>query len=214
MPWGAAIGAIGMIGGGMMGSQGAADAAETQLNASLAAIRGQKEMLASQQAIQQPFVSAGLDALQQLLTGISPGGRFATPFKMEESQAQQFATSSALDAMRNQMSVGGQGLSTNAILGAGKLAGDIGSQFEAQSFNQWLANRQQEMAPFQNILSLGQAAASGQAANLGQAGANIANLQTGAGNAMAAGQVGQAQAMGGAVSNLGQFLMMQSLMNQ
>lgn len=211
MPWVAAVGAAV---GGYLSSQGAQSAANTQAQAGQAAIAGQQAMLASQQEIQQPFVDTGLQALQQLLTGISPGGEFATPFRMEESPAQQFTTQRALDAMRNQMSMGGQSLSTNAIVGAGNLAADIGSQYEAQSFNQWLANRQQAIAPLQNIATLGQAAASGQAANIGQAGTNIANLQTGIGNSIAAGQAGSAQAYGNAVNNMGQFLMMQSLMNQ
>lgn len=211
MPWVAAVGAVV---GGAISSEGAKGAAETQAQGGAAAIAGQERMLASQQAMNEPFRQAGLTALQQLMEGMAPGGRFATPFKMEESQTQQFATDQALNAMRNQMQIGGQGLSTNAITGAGQLAGNIGAQFEGQAFNQWLAGRQQEMAPLQNILGLGQAAAAGQAANIGQAGQNIAGLQTGIANAQAAGQIGQANAMGGAASNVAQFLMMQNLMNK
>lgn len=205
---------VGSLVSGYMASQGAQGAASTQAEAGLAGIQTQQQMLAQQQALGEPFRAAGLTALERLLTGTQPGGEFATPFRMEESQAQQFATKSALDAMRNQMAMGGQNLSTNAIVGAGKLASDIGSQFEAQAYNQWLTNRQQEMAPLQNLATLGQAAATGQAANIGQAGANITGLQTGIGNALAAGQVGQSQAASGAVNNISQYLMMQSLLNQ
>ncbi len=214
MPWGAAIGAVGAIGGALISSQGAKSAASAQAEAGQAAIAGQERMLASQQALEEPYRKGGLEALQQLLIGTAPGGQFAQPFKMEESQTQQFATKEALNAMQNQMAVGGQGLSTNAIIGAGKTAANIGAAFEGQAFNQWLANQQQQFGQLQNIAGMGQAAASGQAANIGQAGANIANLQTGIGNVQAAGQAGSANALGGAVGSVGQYLMLQNMMNQ
>jgi hypothetical protein len=243
MPWVAAAGAVV---GGYLSSQGSQNAANTQAQSGQAAIAGQQQMLASQQAIQQPYVAAGQTALQQLLAGTAPGGQFtqqfamkdlptASPYVAGESQAQQFATKEALAAMQSQMAVGGQGLSSNAIVGAGKLAGDIGSQYEQQGYNQWLQSNQtnfnqalagQQQAqsvfqmnqnnalnPLQNIASMGQASASGQAANVGSAGQNIANLQTGIGNAQAAGQVGSANALGGATSSVGQYMMLQNLMN-
>jgi hypothetical protein len=211
MPWVAAAGAVV---GGIISSQGAQGAADTQAQAGQAAIAGQERMLASQQALEAPYQQGGLQALQQLLQGTAPGGQFTTPFSMADSPAQQFATKQSLAAMQNQMAVGGQGLSSNALAGAGQLAGNIGSQYEAQAYNQWLANRQQQFGQLQNIAGMGQAAASGQAANIGQAGANIANLQTGIGNAQAAGQVGSANAMGGAVGSVGQYMMLQNLMNK
>lgn len=210
MPW---VAAVGSIAGGFISSMGAQGAANTQAQAGQQSIAAQQQMLAQQQALSEPYRAAGLTALDRLVQGTAAGGEFATPFKMEESQAQQFATKEALAAMQNQMAVGGQGLSTNAIIGAGKTAANIGSQYEAQAYNQWLASRQQELAPLQNIATLGQAAATGQAANIGQAGQNIMGLQTGIGNAQAAGQVGAANAMGGAVSNVSQYMMLQNLLN-
>jgi len=328
MAWGyVAVGAGSLI-GGYLSSQGAQSAADTQAQAGQAAIAGQERMLASQQAIQAPFVSAGENALQQLLAGTQPGGRFAQqfqmgqlpqyqapaqglqtfqpqgqalpgfqqpgalpgfqPFNYQGSDAQTFATQTALDAMRNQMETGGQALSTNAIVGAGKLAGDIGAQYQQQAYNQWLAsqgqqfqqalaggqlglaaqgqqfgqamagrqltateqaqqfaqgmagrqltaaeqaqqfgqaltaeqqaqnvfqmNLQNQLAPLQYLTGIGQASAAGQAANVGAAGSNIANLQTQIANAQAAGQVGQASALGGTISNLGQMYMLSNLL--
>lgn len=301
MPWVAGAGAA--I-GGFLSSQGSQGAAETQAQAGQAAIAGQERMLASQQAIQAPYVAAGQQALDALVKGTQPGGQFTQQFQMgqalpqyqaptggmqtfqptgaqlpgfqqfqaQNSPAQQFATQSALDAMRNQMSMGGQALSTNAITGAGDLAAKIGSQYEQQAYNQWLGsqnqqfgqamagrqltaaeqaqqftqglagqqlsaaqqgqqyqqaltseqqaqnvfqmNLQNQLAPLQYLTGVGQASASGQAANIGAAGSNITNLQTGIANAQAAGQVGQANAMGGAVSNIGQMYMLQNLLSK
>jgi len=327
MAWGYVAVGAGTLIGGYLASQGAQSAADIQAQGGQAAIAGQERMLASQQAIQQPYVSAGQSALNQLLSG-TLSGQYTRPFQMGQlpqyqaptqglqafqpsgqalpafqqpaalpgfqpfnyqgSDAQTFATKSALDAMRNQMEVGGQALSTNAITGAGKLAGDIGAQYQQQAYNQWLAsqgqqfqqalaggqfglaaqgqqfgqaatgrqltaaeqaqqftqglagqqltaaqqaqqfgqaltaeqqaqniyqmNLQNQLAPLQYLTGIGQASAAGQAANVGAAGSNIANLQTQIANAQAAGQVGQASAMGGAVSNIGQMYMLSNLL--
>ncbi len=205
--------AIGLV-GSYMQSNAAQGAANTQAQSGQNAISTQQQMLREQQALQEPFRGAGLQALQQLVQGSAPGGQFAQPFKMEESQAQQFATKESLAAMQSQMATGGQSLSTNAITGAGQLAGNIASQYEGQAYNQWLASQQQQVGQLQYLSGLGQAAASGQASNLGQAGTNISNLQTGIGNAQAAGQVGSANAYSGAANNVSQYMMLQSLMNQ
>jgi len=210
MPWAVAA----AVGGAIISSEGAKSAANTQARAGESAQQTQERMLASQQALNEPYRAAGLTALDRLIQGTAKGGEFATPFKMEESEAQKFATKESLAAMQSQMQVGGQGLSSNAIAGAGKLAGNIGSQYEAQAYNQWLTSRQQEMAPLQNIATMGQAAASGQAANIGQAGSNISNLQTGIGNVQAAGQVGSANAMAGGFSNVSQYMMLQNLLGK
>ena len=205
--------AVAAIGGALISADAAKSAAKTQAQAGDRAIDSQERMLASQQAINQPYTDAGVSALDRLTKGIAQGGEFSTPFKMEESQAQKFATNEAMAKMQSQMAVGGQGLSSNAIAGAGKLAGDIGSQYEQQAYNQWLTSRQQELDPLQRIASLGQASASGQAANIGQAGTNISNLQTGIGNAQAAGQVGAANAYSGAANSVSQYMMLQNLMS-
>jgi hypothetical protein len=322
--------AVGTLAAGYLSSQATQGAANTQAGAGQAAIAGQQQMLASQQAIQAPYVSAGQQALNQLISGTQPGGQFTQQFQMNQlpqyqapsqglqayqpsnqalpgfqqpnalpgfqpfnyqgSDAQTFATKTAMDAMRNQMEAGGQALSTNAITGAGKLASDIGSQYEQQAYNQWLGsqgqqfqqalagsqlglaaqgqqfgqavtgqqlgasqqaqqftqglagqqlsaaqqaqqynqaltsqqqaqnvyqmNLQNQLAPLQYLTGIGQASASGQAANIGAAGSNIANLQTGIGNAQAAGQIGSANAIGGAVNNLGQMYMLQSMLGK
>jgi hypothetical protein len=206
-------GAVSLI-GGYMQSNAAQSAADAQTQAGQAAIASQQQMLGQQQALEAPYQQGGLQALQQLLTGTAPGGQFTTPFTMADSPAQQYATKSALAGMQNQMAVGGQGLSSNAIAGAGQLAGNIGAQYQAQDYSQWLANRQQQFGQLQNIAGMGQAAASGQAANIGQAGSNISNLQTGIGNVQAAGQVGSANAVGGALNSASQYLMLQNMMNK
>ena len=232
--------------GSLLGADAASSAAQTQAAAGQQAIGAQERALAEQRQLMQPFVGAGTTALQRLVSGTAAGGEFAQPyqlgealpalgtFKAEESEAQKFARDQALKAMQEQMQRGGQGLSTNAIVGAGDLAAKIGSQYEQQAFNQWLAQqemgynralggrqlalseqqaqRQAQLSPLEYLASLGQAGAAGQAANVGQAGANIAGLQTGIGNVQAAGQIGQAGALTGGLSNIGQMVMLKDLL--
>ena len=231
---------------GLLGADAAGSAAQTQAAAGQQAIGSQERALAEQRALMQPFVGAGQTALQRLVAGVSPGGEFAQPyqlgealpamgtFKAEETEAQKFARDQALKAMQEQMQRGGQGLSTNAIVGAGDLAAKLGSQYEQQAFNQWLAQqqdtynraltgrqltlgeqqaqRQAQLSPLEFLAAQGQAGAAGQAANIGAAGTNIAGLQTGIGNVQAAGQMGQAGALGGAVGNVGQMMFLQDLL--
>lgn len=205
------VSAVIAIGGAYMASEAAKSAAETQAGAGREAMSTQERMLAQQRELQQPYITAGQSALERLIAGTAAGGEFATPFKMEESQAQQFATKESLAAMQSQMATGGQALSSNAIAGAGKLAGNIGSQYEQQAYNQWLQSRKAQMDPLQNIAAMGQASASGVGANIGSAGSNISNLQTGIGNVQAAGQVGAAAPYANLTSGIGSLLLAQGM---
>lgn len=213
-----------MIGGYMQG-QSAKEAAQIQAQAGQQAIAAQQQALQQQQAALAPYAGAGQQALQQLITGLAPGGTMtqqyalqqaaqqgmtgATPFQATASPAEQFAQAQAMQAMQNQMAMGGQNLTSNAITGAGQLAGNIASQYEQQAYNQWLTGRQQILAenqaqqtPLFSLANLGQASAAGQAQNIGAAAQNIGQTQMGIANALAAGQVGQAQAQQNMLSGL------------
>jgi len=240
------IPAAASIFGSLLSADAASSAAETQAAAGQQAIGAQERALAEQRQLMQPFVGAGTTALQRLVSGTAAGGEFAQPyqlgealpalgtFKAEESEAQKFARDQALKAMQEQMQRGGQGLSTNAIVGAGDLAAKIGSQYEQQAFNQWLAQqeaqygralggrqqalteqtaqRQAQLSPLEYLASLGQAGAAGTAGAIGTSAANIGGLQTGIGNVQAAGQVGQAGALTGGLSNIGQMMYLKDLL--
>jgi hypothetical protein len=231
---------------GLIGADAASSAAATQAATGQQAITGQQQALAEQRKLMQPYVGAGETALQQLVAGTAPGGEFAKPyelgsalpemgtFKAGESEAQTFARDQALKAMQEQMQRGGQGLSSNAIVGAGQTAAKIGSEYEQQAFNQWLqqqqlgygqaltgrqtalteqqAQRQAQLSPLEYLTNIGQAGAAGTAGAVGTSAGNIGNLQTGIGNVQAAGQVGQAGALAGGIGNVGQMMFLQDLL--
>jgi len=155
------------------------------------------QTLGAQTALQQPYLATGLNANQQLATGLQQGGQFNTPFTStmaQNSDAEQFAQAQALQAERAQMAAGGQGLGTNAIQGAGQLAGGIASQYQNQAFNQYQAQNAAAMAGLQGLSAQGQTA-TGQLSNaLGNAGAQQSALSQGIGGAQAAGTIGSASA--------------------
>jgi len=232
--------------GSLLGADAASSAAETQAAAGQQAIGAQERALAEQRQLMQPFVGAGTTALQRLVSGTAAGGEFAQPyqlgealpalgtFKAEESEAQKFARDQALKAMQEQMQRGGQGLSTNAIVGAGDLAAKIGSQYEQQAFNQWLAQQQQQyeralqgrelalteqqaqrsaqLSPLQYLASLGQAGAAGQASGIQQGASDIAQTMAGIGGVQAAGQLQQTGALTGGIGNIGQMMYLKDLL--
>ena len=231
-----AVVVVGSVVAGAIQADSASQAAKKQQSAAEEAMKTHTTAQEQQLATQQPYITAGQSALQQLVTGTQPGGQFskqfempnksptATPYKAEEAQAQQFATKEALAKMQDQMAVGGQGLSSNAIAGAGKLAANIGSQYEQQGYNQWLqsnelafnqalqgnnqalgtwqANQQAQMAPLEYLSNLGANASANSSNIIGGQASSVSNLQQGIGNAQAAGTIGEGNAYAGMVNNI------------
>jgi len=77
-------------------------------------------------------------------------------------------------------------------------AGEYGN-----AFNRYQTERINTLAPYQSLTGQGQAAAAGQAANIGSFGSAQASNIMGAGNAQAAGQIGSANAYNTALGGIG-----------
>lgn len=71
MPWGAAIAAVGAIGGAVISSNGAKSAANAQASATHNALEEQQREFDTNQANQQPYLDAGKAALGQYQTEIN-----------------------------------------------------------------------------------------------------------------------------------------------
>jgi hypothetical protein len=92
------------------------------------------------------------------------------------------------------------GLISGNALRAGQAYGqEMGSQEYTNAFNRYYAERSNKMDPLKFLSGQGQAAAAGQAANIGAGATSNAALITGAGNAQAAGQIGSANAYANAI---------------
>lgn len=210
MPWGAAIAAGGAILGGVMSSQGAQGAAQTQANAANQATQAELQMYNQNVQRLAPWTGAGSSALGTL-QGLMPS--LTTPFsaaQYQQSPGYQWQLGQGINAIQNSAAASGgvnSGNTLKALMGYGQGLANQDYQQALQNYQNWQG---QVYNMYSGISNTG-ANAAGQMAGIGsQVGQNIGNNITGAGNALAAGQVGSSNAIGNSLSSLGNLgLMMQ-----
>ena len=230
---GAAIlgGAVLGLGGSMIAGQAAKSGAQAQAGAMSEAsnlqaqtaresIALQREMYEKGLELGEPYRKAGYSALnriQDLLPGLT------TPVTAQEIQnlpGFKFATEQGIGAARQNMNVGGGG--SNVDRAAQKFAIDYTT---GVAMPQVLEQRRSIYNTLAGIAGIGQTAATGaQQAGAGY-GANVANISgttagaignlgVGQANAMASGNIAQANLMSGALNNIGNSMFMYSLLNK
>ena len=128
----------------------------------------------------------------------------------------QFMLGQGRQAQQQTMNVGGGG--SNIARAADIFSQNYAGNAYQQAFNNYQAQRTNIYNTLQSIAGMGQQGAAG-LSNLGSGTAtNIANLGIQGANAQAAGQIGQANAWSGAISNIGNSLgnagMSYALLNQ
>lgn len=170
--------AVGAAGTAVAGSE----AAGATRDASNAAIAQQQTALGQQDRLSAPYRQLGESAIPQLQTllGISPAGQSSKAVSDAQLQAlrntpgYQFQQQQGTQNTINSASAMGMGLSGNTLEGLSK-------------FNQGLADTtyQQSVGNLENLVNTGQAAAAGQAANVGNAAANTGNILMNKGNTLA-----------------------------
>ena len=148
-------------------------AASATKDASNAAISEQQQALTSQQAIAQPYTALGTSAMPQYeaLLGIGPGANSATTLAaLQNTPGYQFTQQQGQQGILNAASAsGGVGGNTLAAL---------------DQYNTGLADQtyQSAVGNAQGAVGLGQAAAAGQASNIGTAAGNISSTLVNQGN--------------------------------
>jgi hypothetical protein len=213
--WVAGAVAVGTIGGAIISSQASKSAASTQAAAADRATAAQQEGLNQQLAVGAPYVDKGTEAMNRLAAMTEPGGRLTQdfsygPFDYQADPGYAFRMKEGLNAMNATAAARGGLISGNALK-AGQVYGqEMGSQEYGNAFNRYLSNyanaqntyqlnRNNLIDPLKFLTGVGQGAAAGQAANIGNfANASAANT-IGAANAQAAGQIGSANAYTNAV---------------
>lgn len=220
----------GLVGAGMQ-SRAARSAAQTQAQsaqqaADLTAQLGrenlafQREVYGKGLELSEPYRQAGYGALTrigELLPGLT------APVSREEIMGlpgYQFAMQQGTGAARQAMNVGGGG--SNVDRAAQKFAIDYTT---GTAMPQVIAQRQNIYNTLAGIAGIGQTGA-GQGITAGTgAGTNIGNIYgsmagnlgqaaIGAGSALAAGQIGSANALAGGLGNIGNTALMYSLLNR
>jgi len=205
----------GAVIGGVLTSQASKSAASTQAAAADRATAAQQDALNQQLELQQPFVTSGTTAVNQLSKMTQPGGaatkEFAyQPFNYQADPGYAFRLKEGMNAMNATAAARGGLISGNALK-AGQVYGqEMGSQEYGNAFNRYLQNyanaqntfqmnRNNLLDPLKFLTNIGQAGASNQAANVGSFGSSQAANITGAANAQAAGQIGSANAYANAI---------------
>lgn len=183
-------GIVGSIAGGLIGANGARDAASAQSRSADKQVDLQRDIYNETTERFEPYYQAGTNALAGLQYELGMGERPQNYAGFQQTPGYQFQLQQGQSAVNAQAGARG-GLNSGATLQA--LSG----------FNQGLAN--QEYGNYYNrlagLVGVGSSAAGNQAA-AGQNYANGASNAIGAaGNAQAAGAIGQANAWTGAIQN-------------
>jgi hypothetical protein len=208
---------------GLYGGNAARNAAQAQMDAANQANELAYRIYQQNRADQMPFMASGAAALEGVMGGLQPGGRFTREFSPEDLARGQdpgyaFRMSEGMKALERSAASRGGLLSGATMKGIQRYGQDMASQEYQNAFNRFQINRGNQLNPLLSIAGLGQTS-TGQA---GQQATNYANMAgsniTGAGNANAAGQIGQANALtSGIAGGLGQginFYQNQQILNR
>lgn len=210
----AAIGGSSLF-SGALGAGAASSAAKDQMQASEFAAQLQKEMFDLTQGKLAPWVTGGQGALAQLLklTGAGPNGNPLTapltaPFKptmaqLSKTPGYQFALQQGELATNSQFGASGLHESGAEAKGVTSFAQGLASGTYQQQFQNYLTQNEQIYNMLSGESSQGENAAAMTGTAAQQFGLNAGNFITQGGNAQAAGAIGEANALSGGLSGLG-----------
>ena len=216
MSWVAVAVGGGAIIGGTIQAIGANQAAKTQAAAGQAAIQEQAREFDINQKNLAPYMAEGQKGLTQLEADFGPGGAGSKPFNFDitTDPGYQFRLSQGTTSIENSAAARGMQLSSANLKDLVRFGQDYASGEYNQAFNRNLASTNQRFSELSAVAGMGQGATNtGVQAGTATAG-SIANTMTGIGNATAAGQVGVANAIGGAIGGAGNAFLLSSILNQ
>jgi hypothetical protein len=209
--------ATAVVASAVIGSQASKSAAKTQASASQAATDSQSAMFERQIELQKPYREAGEEALNRLRTGTKVGGEFDKAFSETSWTADPgyaFRMSEGMKALDRSAAARGGLISGAALRGATRYGQEMGTQEYQNAFNRYYTERANRLQPLQSIAGVGQTSANTLTNAAGQFGQQIGSNIIGAGNAMAAGQIGQANAISQGVGQGINFYQNQQMMNR
>jgi hypothetical protein len=205
---------VGGLGAAYIGSQGAKSAAKTQAQAAQQTSDSAQNIYNQQAEVNKPYVAAGLSGQGQLMnylglsgnTGAQDYGKYATAeftpaqFAAGQDPGYAFRMSEGLKALDKTAAARGGALSGAALKGATAYGQGMASDEYQNAFNRYQTTRANTLNPYQQLQGVGQAAAAGQAANLGSLGAAQQQAITGAANATSAGTMAGANIAAGGIN--------------
>lgn len=198
---GGAASAAANIFGSNKASDSAKKAAKKQSKAVKAAAAQQRAALERQIGLQEPFRQVGVNALAQY-----PKESQYTPFGMEQFQADpgyQFRMSEGIKALERSAAARGLLQSGTTLKGITQYGQNVASDEYQNAFSRYLTERQAKLSPLEYQIGLGQAAASGQAANVGTTANSLSELTQALGNIGAQRAVTQGSIASNLAGNIG-----------
>lgn len=220
----AVIGGVATIGGGLIAASGAKKAANVQAESAREAQAANERMLERQIGLQEPFRQGGLTAQDEIMKLLGIGGdksaadygSLAKPFGMEQFEQDPgyaFRQSEGMKALERSAAARGLLQSGPTLKGIQRFGQESASQEYGNAFNRYQIERNARLNPLQSLMGAGQTATNVMTGNVGQSSQNQQANILGAGQARASGYVGQANALGGALSSIGQAASSYPLLN-
>ena len=218
--------AAAVVGSALIGSSASKSAAGTQAGAARDATAAQERMFERQVELQEPFREAGLEGQNRLLQLLGLGedktakdfGKYASAeFGMDKFTADPgyaFRMSEGMKGLERSAAARGGLLSGSALKGIQRYGQDLASQEYQNAFNRYQTARTNTLNPFQSLAGVAQSSANTLTGAAGTLGQNIGSNIIGAGNAMAAGQVGSANAIAQGVGQGINFYQGQQYLNR
>jgi len=206
------------IGGSLLSSNAAEDAANTAANASNrasdASIGEQRRQYDLNRADMAPYTAAGTGAVNRLAAGFGTGGEFTqnftgADFLANQDPGYQFSMDQGMKALNASMAAKGLGTSGAGIKGALAYGTGLGSQEYQNAFNRYQTQRNNTVNGLQSLSGQGMSGANAIGAQGANTAANIGSTYMN--NAANIGNAGMAaagirnSAYGGAANVLGRM---------
>ena len=214
MTWGMVAVAGGTVASGLIGADAARGAAGTQARAAKGAARIQERIYKQQREDLAPYREQGYAALQDIealkpfITSQFGPEQFETYLDPSMAFRQRLGTQ-ATERLAN---VGGGAVSGNTLRALEEFGQNLASTEYGNAFNRFQTERSNIYNTLANIAGMGQGAVNTGVNAAQNLGSQLTGLTTGAAAAQAAGQVGAANAYGGALQGLGNMFYLNQLM--
>jgi hypothetical protein len=211
MPW--IIGGS-MLVSGLLGSSAAKDAARTQAAAADRAAQVQREMFDITNKQQEPYREAGYSALKDIA---GSKDYFTNQFGPEDFTA-ALDPSYAFRLRQGQMATDAAANRAGGLIGGNAMQGmqdytqGLASTEYGNTFNRYQTQRANIYNTLASIAGLGQTSLGQTTPAATQTAGNIGQALIGSGTASAAGTIGAANAMGGAIQGMGNTYMLSQML--
>lgn len=211
----------GQVFGAVTGASAARDAARIQGEAAGQAISEQRRQFDVTQQNIAPWLKAGTLAIGSLAEDtFGPNSKFTRPFSMSDidkdpvyQKSMQFGLSEGTKAIDRMASASGRLLSGRTAKELSRYATDYTGTKANDSFNRYQTTLTNDFNRKAAISGVGQTAANTVAASGSNMANNVSNLIVGNGNAQAASNIAQGNAVTGAINNLGNWWQNQQLLS-